>query len=211
MEKCQIFHPFQNSISQLEIYNLTTSHRSAKQHILVNTSALQVGHLWAMLMQCVWFRFLFPPFACDDMVSDGESWCSAPYNSIWDGAVIPNRDWWALWLGTVVIALRVAVWHRGTGGWQWHHQLSPSHPSPPLPVVIFPSYPSSSPPPFLPLTWPTSPLTNQIPFSSPLHSQALASLLFIHPRPPAVCPPFWAFTQLLENSAAGALCVHLFA
>lgn len=45
MEKCQIFHPFQNSISQLEIYNLTTSHRSAKQHILVNTSALQVGHL----------------------------------------------------------------------------------------------------------------------------------------------------------------------
>lgn len=44
---------------------------------------------------------LFPPFACDDMVSDGES--------IWDGAVIPNRDWWALWLGTVVIALRVAV------------------------------------------------------------------------------------------------------
>lgn len=90
-------------------------------------------------------------FAWDDMVSDGKSWCSAPYNSVWDEA---NRDRWAVWMETVVTALHgvlACVWHAGTGRWQQCHQFSRSRPFPPLPrlstlyislpVVLFRSYP----------------------------------------------------------------------
>lgn len=50
-------------------------------------------------------------------------------------------------------------------------------------------------------------------FSSSLPTQPLASLLFTQPRPPVVCPPLWAFTQLLEKEAQQrcrrGVCVNL--
>ena len=65
----------------------------------------------------VWIGFLFlaavpASFACDDMVYDRASRRAAPDDSVWDDAVILNRDWWALWMGTVVIALH------GASDWQ---------------------------------------------------------------------------------------------
>lgn len=51
---------------------------------------------------------LFPPSACDDRASDGKT---LQTTALWEGAVTPPREWFALWLGTVVIALRVAVGH----------------------------------------------------------------------------------------------------
>lgn len=76
-------------------------------------------------------------------VSERESWFSAPHNSFWADAVIPNREDWALWTRTVVIALpgtsRVPAWHARTGGWQRHRQLSRSRPFTPLllPIVSY--------------------------------------------------------------------------
>lgn len=130
-------------------------------------------------------------FACDDMVSDGESWCSAPYNSIWDDVVIPNRDRWALWMGTVVIALH------GASECQCDMQGQVDDSS----IISSPSLV-----PFLTcFCFPLCLLSYFIhTLSSPLHlllsasnllprpfcpTQPLASLSFTHPRPPAVCPP----------------------
>lgn len=111
----------------------------------MDNTVLQVWHLWVMqsgfcsfphcqlpLLFCMqWHRYL------------NESWFSAPHNSFWADAVIPNREDWALWTRTVVIALpgtsRVPAWHARTGGWQRHRQLPRSRPFTPLllPVVSY--------------------------------------------------------------------------
>lgn len=112
-------------ISQLGIYNLVTSHNSVN-YILASATVLQTYECsWHCVCEPVFMFISTLALACDDMTSDGESWTSAPYSCILADAVIPNRDWWPLWLGTVVIALRVAVWHRGTIGWQRHHRPFP--------------------------------------------------------------------------------------
>lgn len=110
-------------------------------------------HLRVMLMNQVSVYFhcaslpLFPPFPfeCDDIASNTESWCSAPYNSTWDDAVILNRDQWALRTGTVIIALRGALeWQADDSSIISSLILSfPSSATIYLPVVLFHSYPFS--------------------------------------------------------------------
>lgn len=163
---------------------------------------------------------LFPPSACDDRVSDGKT---LQTTALWEGAVTPPREWFALWLVTVVTALRVAVGHWGTGEWQ--RGVCSHDPAlfPPL-LMLFCSAriisacchillisPSSS---LLHLCFlmPHELLLSPRKFLSPLLSPAK------HLPPPCVftrglwlsVPPSEPLTKLLENrqsGAAGALCV----